>query len=299
MPSGHPECPSRSQALIEMFETTLPAGVQRHKAPTGNEQLFSLVHTPAHIAAIQQAAERQAIEGGFIALDADTLIGAGSYQAASQAVGAAVTAIDMIMDDLARNAFIAARPPGHHAEPDRAMGFCLFNSAAIAASYARRMHDCQHIAVVDFDVHHGNGTQAAFWHEEHAFFASSHEFPQYPGTGLTTEGGAYGTIVNAPLATGSGSSAFRDAWQQRLLPALDRFQPDFIVISAGFDGHRDDPLGGLNLHEEDFSWITKEITALANRHCRGRVLSMLEGGYNINALRKSVFAHVKTLASHG
>ena len=190
---------------------------------------------------------------------------------------------------------IVARPPGHHAEPERAMGFCLFNGAAIAALHARSVHGAKRVAVVDFDVHHGNGTEAAFWHDENAFYASSHQWPQYPGTGRASDRGAFDNIANAPLAGGEGSLAFRRAWGETLLPALSDFGPELIVISAGFDAHRADPLGGLELTEEDFAWATREIAAVARDKAGGRLVSIMEGGYDLKALSDSVAAHVKVL----
>ncbi|MEQ8935678.1 MAG: histone deacetylase family protein, partial [Amphiplicatus sp.] len=192
-------------------------------------------------------------------------------------------------------AFVAARPPGHHAEPARAMGFCLFNAAAVTALHARAAHGATRVAVVDFDVHHGNGTEAAFWHDENAFYASSHEWPQYPGTGRTSDRGASDNIVNAPLPTGTGGNAFRRAWGDTLLPALSDFDPDFLVISAGFDAHRADPLGGLQLTEDDFVWLTVALAAIARDKAEGRVVSLLEGGYDLAALGRSAAAHVKAL----
>jgi acetoin utilization deacetylase AcuC-like enzyme len=203
--------------------------------------------------------------------------------------------VDAVMADRARAAFVATRPPGHHAEPERAMGFCLFSNAAIAAHHARAAWGKQRVAVVDFDVHHGNGTQAVAWDNPDFFFGSSHQFPFYPGTGSTGETGAHGQIVNAPLAAGSGSAAFRAAWTDRILPALDAFAPDCLIISAGFDAHRDDPLGGLELDEADFAWITARIVESARRHTGGRIVSLLEGGYDLDALAASAAAHVQGL----
>lgn len=211
-----------------------------------------------------------------------------------RAAGGACAAVDAIYAGEAKNAFIAARPPGHHAEPERAMGFCFFNNAAIAANHARK-HGANRIAVVDFDVHHGNGTEAALWHDENAFFASSHEWPQYPGTGKESDRGAFDNIHNAPLATGDGSDEFRRIWGERLLPALSDFGPDFIVISAGFDAHAADPLGGLKLTEDDFIWATAEIAGIARDKAGGRLISVLEGGYDLPALGASAAAHVKAL----
>ena len=221
-------------------------------------------------------------------------MGPSSLDAALRAAGGACAGVDAIYAGEADNAFIAARPPGHHAEPERAMGFCFFNSAAIAAVHART-HGAKRVAVLDFDVHHGNGTEAAFWHDENAFYASSHEWPQYPGTGRASDRGAFDNIANAPLAAGEDGDAFRRAWGERLLPALADFGPDFIVISAGFDAHAADPLGGLRLAEDDFVWATREIMGVARDKAGGRVISLLEGGYDLDALGRSAAAHVKAL----
>jgi acetoin utilization deacetylase AcuC-like enzyme len=239
--------------------------------------------------------ENNAPAEGMVQFDADTFAGPHSLDASLRAAGGACAAVDALYKGEAQNAFVAARPPGHHAEPERAMGFCLFNGAAIAAQHARAAHGARRVAVVDFDVHHGNGTEAAFWHDEHAFYASSHEWPQYPGTGRASDRGAFDNIANAPIAGGEGSLAFRRVWGEKLLPALSDFAPELIVISAGFDGHAADPLGGLNLSEDDFAWVTAEILAVARDKAAGRIVSILEGGYDLPALAASVSAHVKVL----
>ena len=247
-----------------------------------------------HPARYRSVIEENAPNSGLAQFDADTFMGPSSLEAALRAAGGAIAAVDAVYAGEADNAFIAARPPGHHAEPERAMGFCFFNNAAIAALHART-HGASRVAVVDFDVHHGNGTEAAFWHDENAFFASSHEWPQYPGTGRVSDRGAFDNVFNAPLTTGEDGDAFRQAWGDRLLPALSDFDPDFIVISAGFDAHAADPLGGLSLTEADFAWVTHEIAAIARDKAGGRVVSVLEGGYDLHALGASAAAHVKTL----
>ena len=233
--------------------------------------------------------------GKLIALDADTMVSAGSVEAALRAAGAAMEAVDLVMRGDANSAFVATRPPGHHAEPGRAMGFCLFNNVAVAAHHARAKWGLNRIAVADFDVHRGNGTQAEFWNEPELFFASSHQSPCYPDTGFPEERGVANNIANVPLPPGSGTVEFRRAWSETLLPAIDRFGPELLIVSAGFDAHRDDPLAQLELGVNDFSWITEELGKLALRHCGGRIVSLLEGGYDLDALAKSSAAHVAAL----
>jgi acetoin utilization deacetylase AcuC-like enzyme len=237
-----------------------------------------------------------ALMGQHAALDADTIVSPGSIEAALRAAGAVVRAVDIVMEGGAQAAFAAVRPPGHHAEPDRAMGFCIFNSVAVAARHARDHWGLARIAVADFDVHHGNGTQAAFWDDSGLFFASSHQSALYPGSGERHERGAARNIANAPLAPGSGSREFRDAWSRDLLPAIDAFAPDLLLVSAGFDAHVADPLAQLRLQAEDYGWLTGELMALAQRHCRGRIVSTLEGGYDLAALGECAVAHVRALA---
>jgi len=216
-------------------------------------------------------------------------------EAALRAAGAVVRGVDLVMEGRVRSAFAAVRPPGHHAEPDQARGFCLFNSVAVAAQHARREHGLARIAVADFDVHHGNGTQAAFWHDPALFFASSHQSPLYPGSGARHERGASGNVANVPLAPGSGSAEFRAAWSRDLLPALDMFAPDLLLVSAGFDAHACDPLAQIRLHADDYAWLTRELVALADRHCEGRIVSTLEGGYDLVALADCALAHLLAL----
>lgn len=290
-PPGHPECPGRHQAVETALAAEEFSGLARRAAPLAEAGQIERVHSARYRAAIEAAAP----SAELVRLDPDTSMGPSSLEAALRAAGASCAAVDAIYAGDATNAFIAARPPGHHATPERAMGFCLFNNAAIAALHARAVCGAKRVAVVDFDVHHGNGTEAAFWHDENAFYASSHEHPQYPGTGRESDRGAFGNIVNAPLATGSGADAFRRAWAERILPALSDFAPDFIVISAGFDAHRSDPVGGLRLDEEDFAAVTRGILEVARDCCGGRAVSVLEGGYDLRALGRSVAAHVKAL----
>jgi acetoin utilization deacetylase AcuC-like enzyme len=221
----------------------------------------------------------------------------GSKAAAYRAVGAVCDAVDQVLTDKVDNAFCAVRPPGHHAEPKRAMGFCLFNNVAIAAEYARQRHKLDRVAIVDFDVHHGNGTQAAFYHQPQVLYASSHEMPHYPGTGYPWETGAE-NIINAPLAAGDTGAAFREKYEGIIFPALTNFKPELLLISSGFDAHKDDPLASIKLVEDDYRWVTQELMEIAGRTCKGRIISVLEGGYDLNALASSVAAHVKTLMGY-
>lgn len=262
-------------------------GLQQGEAPAASREQLLRVHTAQLVDALEQQ------EPGPI--DADTVLSESSYLAALHAAGAVCAAVDAVMSGKADNAFCAVRPPGHHAEPDRAMGFCLFNNAAVGALQARAVHSCQRVAVLDFDVHHGNGTQAAAWDDADFFFASSHQWPFYPGSGARSERGAHGNVVNAPLPEGAGPELFRAAWADLILPACAAFRPDIIIISAGFDAHLADPLGGLGLAADDFGWVTAEILKTARECCAGRVVSTLEGGYNLAALADSAAAHVRAL----
>lgn len=290
-PDGHPERSARYDAASKALGGDMFAALSRRTPPRASRETLALVHSTAFIDALFAASP----EEGMIRLDPDTTMGPHSLEAATRAAGGAVAAVDALFAGEAENAFILARPPGHHAPPERAMGFCLFNSAAIAAMHARAAHGAKRVAVVDFDVHHGNGTEEAFWHDQYAFYASSHEWPQYPGTGRASDRGAFDNIANAPLATGASGEEFRAAWGERLLPALDAFSPDIIIVSAGFDAHRADPLGGLRLAEADFAWVTKEIRAVAKARCGGKIVSLLEGGYDLPALAASVSVHVAAL----
>jgi acetoin utilization deacetylase AcuC-like enzyme len=230
-----------------------------------------------------------------VALDADTVMSSGSAEAALRAAGGAVAGVDAVMEGWARNVFVAVRPPGHHAEPARPCGFCLFNNVAVAAHHARARWNLTRIAVVDFDVHHGNGTQAMFGPDPNLFYASSHQFPCYPGTGHPSERGVADNVVNLTLAPGSDSVAFRRGWEGTILPALDRFAPELLLISAGFDAHRADPLANLRLDERDYAWVTTELVGIAARHSGERLVSVLEGGYDLDALAASAAVHVRAL----
>ncbi|HVL71415.1 MAG TPA: histone deacetylase family protein [Beijerinckiaceae bacterium] len=293
-PPGHPERPDRIRAIERVLEDERFAGLVREQAPRADLALPALVHPQAYVDAIAQAAPKE----GLVALDADTTMSPGSLEAVLRAVGAAVQAVDEVMAGKVQNAFCAMRPPGHHAEKTRAMGFCLFNTAAVAARHAQKAHGAERVVVLDWDVHHGNGTQDIFWDDPSVLYGSTHQMPLYPGTGALSERGTHDTIVNAPLRPGDGSEAFREALEVSLLPRIEDFGPDLIVISAGFDAHWRDPLANLNLVEADFAWATRKLMDVAARRCRGRVVSLLEGGYDLDGLSRSVAAHVATLMEH-
>ncbi|MBY0511261.1 MAG: histone deacetylase family protein [Rhodospirillaceae bacterium] len=291
--SHHPECPDRLRSVLKALDQSALSGLVREDAPRATIAEISRAHPGAYadqiLAVIPQA--------GLARLDADTVISPGSGEAMLRAAGAAVRAVDAVAKGEASNAFCAVRPPGHHAESNRAMGFCLVNNAAVGALHARAAHGHQRVAVIDFDVHHGNGTQEMFWKDPEAFYASTHQFPFYPGTGSRRERGAHGNVVNVPLGEGDRGDVFRGGFTDEILPALTAFKPDFILISAGFDAHKDDPLGQLRLTENDFAWATASLMDVARNVCGGRVVSVLEGGYNLDALADCVTAHVETLKS--
>jgi acetoin utilization deacetylase AcuC-like enzyme len=287
---GHPERPDRLRAILAALEEESFQDLLRVEAPEASRDQLALVHPRPYVDRILELAPRDRL----VRLDADTVMSPGSAEAALRAAGAVCAAVDEVMRGAARNAFCAVRPPGHHAEPARPMGFCIFNNVAIGAAYARAAYGVSRVAAVDFDVHHGNGTQAAFESDPDLVYVSTHQSPLYPGTGAASERGV-GNIYNAPLAPNAGSAEFRAAYAERLLPALDAFRPGLLLISAGFDGHRRDPLANLDLHEDDFAWITGELGRLAARHCEGRLVSALEGGYDLTALARSAQAHVREL----
>lgn len=287
----HPERPDRLRAVMAALESEKFALLERREAPLAEKAQITRVHPEWFFDWLFAQIPKE----GWAGLDADTIVSPGSGEAALRAVGAVCAAVDAVMAGEARNAFCAVRPPGHHAEPQQAMGFCLFNSVAIAAQHARAVHGLKRVAVVDFDVHHGNGTQAAFEQDADLFYASTHQSPLYPGTGQPYEHGIANNIVNAPLAPFAGSVEFRQAMERIVLPALDAFAPELVLISAGFDAHLRDPLASLNLVEDDYAWVTRELCALAARHAKGRVVSSLEGGYDLRALAASTSAHVDAL----
>jgi acetoin utilization deacetylase AcuC-like enzyme len=288
--SHHPESPDRLRAVLAGLAQPEFASLERRQAPRAELDEVMRVHPRAFIEAVLSAVPQR----GHAPLDADTTLSPRSGEAALRAVGAVCAAVDAVVAGEADNAFCAVRPPGHHAEADRAMGFCLFNSVAIGAQRARQKHGLERAAIIDFDVHHGNGTQAIFENNPHVFYASTHQSPLYPGTGARGDTGV-GNVVNVPLRPMSGSVEFRRAFNEFILPALEDFRPDFILISAGFDAHRADPLAQLMLVEEDYSWVTERLMACAARHCEGRIVSTLEGGYDLDALAKSAAAHVRAL----
>jgi acetoin utilization deacetylase AcuC-like enzyme len=288
----HPESPARLQAVLAALRTPAFAAARWREAPMGTLAQVTRVHHPDYVAHVQQEAPRE----GYRLLDAgDTVMSPGSWAAVMRCVGAACDAVDALVAGQARNAFCATRPCGHHAEADRAMGFCIFNQAAIAALHARQAHGLQRVAVVDFDVHHGNGTQSSFWDDAGLFYGSSHQAPFYPGTGAAHERGLADNIVNIPLPRGAGSAPFRARMAAEMLPALRRFAPQLLIISAGFDAHHLDPLGGLQFTDEDFHWVTRELMAVADESAMGRVVSILEGGYSLEGLASGCAAHVRAM----
>ncbi len=291
MGPGHPERPERIRAIEKALEGEAFSLLTRGEAPRATREALLRVHPEAYVAALEEAAPRE----GYTRLDADTLMSPGTLEAAKRAAGGAAYAVDQVMGGHVANAFVATRPPGHHAERSTPMGFCFFNSAAVAARHAQKAHGADRVAIVDFDVHHGNGTQDIFWSDASVFYGSTHEMPLYPGTGAAGERGEHDQIVNAPLRSGDGGEAFRAAFEGAILPRVEAFRPDLLIISAGFDAHRLDPLGHLNLVEADFAWATRRLMAIADKSCRGRLVSLLEGGYDLDGLSRSVAAHVAAL----
>ncbi|MBO23199.1 MAG: acetoin utilization protein [Rhodospirillaceae bacterium] len=289
--SGHPESPARLLNIAGVLADGAFDALERHKPSEATREQLMLMHSAEHVDRVFGLVP----DNGYARVDADTIMSPKSGEAALRAAGALIEAVDAVMTGVADNAFCAMRPPGHHAEPTQAMGFCLFNSVAIGAEHARRAHGAERVVVMDFDVHHGNGTQAMFWDEPDLLYASTHQWPLYPGTGDRSERGAHGNIVNAPLSVGAGSADFRTAIREVVLPAMWDFAPDLVMISAGFDGHRRDPLAQLSLETEDFAWVTNELRKLADKACGGRLVSTLEGGYDLAALGDSAAAHVRAL----
>jgi acetoin utilization deacetylase AcuC-like enzyme len=288
----HPESPARLRAVLDALDTPEFARLERREAPEAALDDIARVHPRRFVDRLLAAVPTS----GHVGIDADTVMSPASGAAALRAAGAVVAAVDAMIGGEADNAFCAVRPPGHHAEPARAMGFCLFNNAAIGALRARAVHGLSRIAVIDFDVHHGNGTQACFWDDPGLFYASTHQYPLYPGTGSRRETGV-GNIVNAPLPPMAGSQEFRRAMTGDILPALDDFRPDLVIISAGFDAHKSDPLAQLMLDESDYVWATERLLEIARQHAAGRIVSTLEGGYDLAALGASAAAHVRVLMS--
>jgi acetoin utilization deacetylase AcuC-like enzyme len=288
---GHPECPDRLRVILQALEHPDFVPLLREQAPEATRDQLLLAHSEAHIDTMLSLSD--AVEP--LSLDPDTHVGPGSVAAARRAAGGAIAAVDAIMEGWADTAFAAVRPPGHHAESTHAMGFCLFNSVVVAARHAQERWGLKRVAVIDFDVHHGNGTQHSFAAHPDLFYVSSHQMPCYPGTGAPTETGVRDNIVNLPLAPGDGSRAFRDAWSFRGFPALEAFAPELLILSAGFDAHRADPLAQLRVDTEDFGWITDRLLAVAAGSAGGRLVSALEGGYDLPALAASAALHVRRL----
>ena len=288
----HPESPARLRAVLQALDGPDFERLERREAPEALLEDIARVHPRRFVEAMLRAVPAN----GHVGIDADTILCPASGRAALRAAGAVVAAVDAVVAGDADNAFCAVRPPGHHAEPGRAMGFCLFNNAAIGALRAREAHGLARVAVVDFDVHHGNGTQARFYDDGSLFYASTHQSPLYPGTGARSETGV-GNIVNVPLRPMSGSREFRLGCTREILPALDAFRPELVLISAGFDAHKSDPLAQLLLDETDYTWITERLLETARHHAGGRVVSTLEGGYDLAALGASAAAHVRVLMS--
>lgn len=288
---NHPERPERLASVLKALATPQFEALEWREAPLATVEQLERVHDPDLVRLILAGTP----ETGLKQLDPDTALSPGSDQAALRAAGAVAAAVDAVMEGGDRTAFCAVRPPGHHAEADRAMGFCLFNSVAVAAVHANAVWGANRIAIVDFDVHHANGTEAITDTRSDWLYASTHQYPFYPGTGAAADRGRFGNLVNAPLPSGAGSAAFRAAYANHILPALDRFAPELLLVSAGFDAHRKDPLGGLTLDESDFAWVTERLADVARRHCQGRIVSALEGGYDLDALAASAAAHVRVL----
>jgi len=289
-PFGHPERADRIRAIERRLEGEKFLNLHRDRAEMADPEIAALAHPEHYVHHLQKIAPAS----GEVEIDADTSMSPGTWEAALRGVGAAIQATDEVITRKVANAFCAIRPPGHHAEIAKAMGFCFFNNAAIAARHAQKTHGAGRVAIIDFDVHHGNGTQDIFYEDASVMYCSTHQMPCYPGTGAADETGR-GNIVNCPLAPGDGGAEFREAFQIVILPALERFGPEFVIVSAGFDAHVRDPLANINLVESDFAWVTTKLMEIAERHAGGRLVSLLEGGYDLEGLARSVDAHVTAL----
>ncbi len=289
--AGHPESADRLRSVRKALDDEDFSNLIRRSAEDATDAQMAAPHSPDLINAILNAAP----EEGYRHIDPDTVMSPGTDEAIRLGAGSMVLAVDEILNGRVQRAFCAIRPPGHHAERDRPMGFCFVNNVAVAAFHARAAHKVTRVAAVDFDVHHGNGTQDIFWDDPDLFFASTHQYPYYPGTGAADERGAHNNVVNVPLAAGTDGKTFRKEFERHILPALDSFAPELVLISAGFDAHKDDPLAQLGLEEDDFVWATRMIVESADKHADGRVVSALEGGYNLRALGASAAVHVKAL----
>ncbi|MGZ6015392.1 MAG: histone deacetylase family protein [Phenylobacterium sp.] len=292
----HPERPDRLRAILGALEDPAFDALVRLAAPAASMEEMTRVHPQDYVEAILGI---QPGPGEYVQVDGDTVMSQGSAEAVQRAAGAVVAGVEAVMEGKVRTAFAAVRPPGHHAAPSIPGGFCLINNAAVGARHAQAKYGVERVAIVDFDVHHGQGTQAVVEPDPSLFYASTHQYPLYPGTGSARETGTDNNVVNVPLRAGSGSAEFRAAWSERILPLLDEFAPEFVIVSAGFDAHRADPLAQLEVETEDFVWLTEELLAIADRHAQGRLVSVLEGGYDLDALAESAALHVQSLMQAG
>jgi acetoin utilization deacetylase AcuC-like enzyme len=290
-PPGHPERSDRLRAIEQVLAADRFSRLVRDEAPEGSLESVSLCHNEHYVTELRHIAP----SSGSVYIDADTSMSPGTWEAVMRGVGGAVAATDAVMSGTHQNAFVAVRPPGHHAETNKPMGFCFFDNAAIAARHAQRKYGIARAAVVDFDVHHGNGTQEIFWSDPSVMYCSTHQMPLFPGTGASSERGEHDTVVNAPLASEDGSTQFRAAFENIILPQLRKFAPELLIISAGFDAHYRDPLASLNLKAEDFGWVTRKLMEVADKSAGGRIVSVLEGGYDLEGLKESVAEHVTAL----
>jgi acetoin utilization deacetylase AcuC-like enzyme len=295
MGSGHPESPNRLRAIMQQLEQSRTAArLTRIEPLKAEDKWITQIHTAGYVASLNQHAPTT----GRVSLDPDTSMSPGSLTAAYLAAGGALAAVDAIMATQVDHVFCAVRPPGHHAEAGRAMGFCLFNNVAIAARYVQKRHGLKRVLIVDWDVHHGNGTQHSFEDDPTVLFFSTHQYPHYPGTGRATErgkGAGEGFTINVPMEAGEGDDEYRAIFHKALVPAVDDFKPEFVIISAGFDAHKDDPLASMGLTEAGYADLTNIVAGLAKRHAQGRILSSLEGGYNLTSLSASVDRHIQAL----
>jgi len=289
-PDGHPERPDRVRAVAKALGSAEFDGLVRLETQMADEELFSYAHPESFVEGLKV----QLPQEGQKRIDPDTVMSAETWNCVRHAVGGGIAATDAVFAGEAQNAFLSARPPGHHAEKTTAMGFCFINTAAVMARHAQKKYGVERVAIIDWDVHHGNGTQDIFWDDPSVVYCSTHQMPLFPGSGAKTETGV-GNITNAPLSPGAGGQDFREAFRSRVLPALEEFKPDFVIVSAGFDAHHRDPLANINLEEDDFDWATGKLLDVADRHADNRLVSLLEGGYDLQGLAVSCAAHVKRL----